>query len=98
MRIADSRFGEREEYELPLASSIVYTVLDPRPIKVHEARKELRSALPLDVEFAAALAQLEEHRLIWWTGDVLLGLAVPGRLLSAIEPASGRGNGNSIYV
>jgi ribosomal peptide maturation radical SAM protein 1 len=81
LRIADSRFGEAEEYELTLASSFLYAVLDSRPIKVDEARKELRSEVSLlDAEFSEALAQLEEHRLIWRDGDVLLGLAIPAEI------------------
>lgn len=98
-RITDSRFGETEEYELAPAPSALYAVLDPRPIRVDVARKELQSTLPLsDMEFADALAELEERRLIWRDGDVLLGLAVPAEIGERHRSSQWPRKWNSIYV
>jgi len=99
LRITDSRFGESEEYELSPVCSVVYASLDPRPIRADVAHKELQATLPLsDAEFADAVQHLDERRLIWRDGDVLLGLAVPAEIAENHRVSEWPRQWNSIYV
>src|SRR5262249_39333160 len=99
LQIRDSRFGDTEEYDLPLAPSMLYRLLDSRPTRVDAARRELQSVLPLsDVEFTGALSLLDERRLIWRDGDVLLGLAVPVEIAERHRANQWPKKWNSIYV
>jgi ribosomal peptide maturation radical SAM protein 1 len=95
LHIVDSRFGGTEEYELSPVASALYAVLDHRPIKVAVARKELEALS--DGDFADALAQLHESRIIWQDNDVLLGLAIPHEIAEGHRTTQWPGKWNAIH-
>jgi ribosomal peptide maturation radical SAM protein 1 len=76
MSIDDSRYSTGESFELSLAASAIMREAEHRPVNVDTIRRDIlhRSGI-VDTDFDEALRELEERRLIWQEGNLILGLA-----------------------
>ncbi|WP_199443474.1 RiPP maturation radical SAM C-methyltransferase [Umezawaea beigongshangensis] len=83
--VRDSRFAPvPEEFELSRAAAHLHSRADRRPVSLARTLASARS----DGGFSAselddAVAQLDERRLVWREGDLLLGLALPKAVVNA---------------
>jgi ribosomal peptide maturation radical SAM protein 1 len=78
LHIIDSRFDAEEEYMLSPAASALYRAIDPVPVRLNRltSLSEDGAAETAD-DHAAALAELEDRRLIWRDDGLVFGLALP---------------------
>jgi ribosomal peptide maturation radical SAM protein 1 len=79
LAIRDSRFSsDTVEYELSRAASRLYDAIDEIPTNSRRAVHSLSVQFGIGEKAAqAALEELDERRLIWREGDLVLGLALP---------------------
>ena len=78
MEITDSRFSPGVTYSLSVPASVLLRRADHHPVHFERVSADLRADGLLSADASQqALAELEERRLIWREGDLILGLAVP---------------------
>jgi ribosomal peptide maturation radical SAM protein 1 len=73
IKVNDSRFTAGINFALSRCASIVYMHCDIAPIKIAKVAEVAGLTSEL---FEQALAELDEHRMIWREGDFVLGLAI----------------------
>jgi len=98
VRVTDTRFGVERTFDLPSLESAVYRLCDEKPVTadaVESMASERTGAQPCAI--AAALARLEEERLIWREGQQILGLATPGAVASAHAQSAWNKRWTAIY-
>ncbi|MFG3257217.1 RiPP maturation radical SAM C-methyltransferase [Streptomyces sp. NPDC048172] len=83
LRVHDSRFSDGETYALSVTASAILREVGHRPLNISRVRRAMAAAgtefsdAAFDAAFDAALGELDEKRLIWREGELILGLALP---------------------
>jgi len=83
LRFRDSRFGETLDRELSTLESAAYRACDDAPISLRNMTQALMSKRNCSSSaVAAAIARLDEERLLWREGEYVLGLGFPWAIVS----------------
>lgn len=94
VRIIDTRFGGRDEFELDRLASEVYLACDGAP----QLLRAIAQATSLtDEEVVSGLERLEDRRLIWREGDRVLGLATPAAVAAAHQERGWQKGWTALY-
>jgi ribosomal peptide maturation radical SAM protein 1 len=81
LEVCDSRFGEAIHYDLSPSATAIYLACDVRPVDLEKVKGELaETGAAANGEFELGLQELDERRLIWTEGKLVLGLAIDSEI------------------